>query len=202
MTELKGFSRRNNIRLYNVVEGAEKYSMPNFVEGLFKGILENDTDLGIERAHRALASKPPSGAPPRSMVVWFLKFSVKEKVLHATWKKPVNFQGQRVFIDHDYVGEILKRRKEYAPIKKALKEKGIRFQTPYPVKMQVNRRERHGSSLSLSTSRVREKEGNHLGERTFTSERDSGISNGKMEDTESDLTELIVTAVKTLGCYG
>lgn len=111
--------------------------MPKFVEGLFKDILEDNTDLGIERAHRALASKPPSGAPPRSIVVRFLKFSVKEKVLHATWKKPVNFQGQRVFFDHDYAGEILKRRKEYTPIKKALKEKGIRFQTPFPAKMRV-----------------------------------------------------------------
>jgi hypothetical protein len=42
-----------------------------------------------------------------------------------------------VFFDHDYAGEILKRRKEYTPIKKALKEKGIHFQTPFPAKMRV-----------------------------------------------------------------
>jgi hypothetical protein len=47
-----------------------------------------------------------------------------------------------VFFDHDYAGEILKRRKEYTPIKKALKEKGIRFQTPYPAKMWVYRQEK------------------------------------------------------------
>jgi hypothetical protein len=41
-----------------------------------------------------------------------------------------------VFFDHDYAGETLKR-KEYTPIKKALKEKGIRFQTSYPAKMRV-----------------------------------------------------------------
>ena len=84
VTELDGFSHRHTISLYNVVEGAEKNLMSKFVEGLFKDILEDDTDLGIERAHRALAPKPPSGAPPRSIVVRFLKFSVKEKVLHAT----------------------------------------------------------------------------------------------------------------------
>ena len=44
VTELEGFSRRNNIRLYNVVEGAEKDSMPKFVDGRFKDILEDDTD--------------------------------------------------------------------------------------------------------------------------------------------------------------
>ena len=42
-----------------------------------------------------------------------------------------------MFFDHDYMGEILNRRNEYTPIKKALKEKGIRFQTPLPAKMQV-----------------------------------------------------------------
>jgi hypothetical protein len=100
---------------------------------------------------------------------------------------------------------------------KALKENGIRFQTPYPAKMQVflengpvtyqhadeaaEDLKSRGSPVeytarrkvtspverlsrlshgSLLTSRVMEKEGNHLGERTFTSEGDSGISNGKM----------------------
>lgn len=73
--------------------------------------------MGIKRTHRALASNPLSVAPPRSIVACFLQFSVKERVLRAAF-------------DHDHVGKILKRRKEYTAIKKALNEKGIRFQTP------------------------------------------------------------------------
>ena len=40
-------------------------------------------------------------------------------------------------LDHDYAPEVLKQRKEYAQVKAALKEKKIRFQTPFPAKMRV-----------------------------------------------------------------
>ncbi|CAL1585089.1 unnamed protein product [Knipowitschia caucasica] len=39
-------------------------------------------------------------------------------------------QNKRVFFDHDYATDVQQRRKEYAPIKKLLKENQIRFQTP------------------------------------------------------------------------
>ncbi|KAF0039217.1 hypothetical protein F2P81_007452 [Scophthalmus maximus] len=69
--------------------------------------------------------KPFSGAPPCSSVVRFLQFNIKEKILHAAWKKPIFIQEKRVFFDHDYT-EIVQQ----TPIKKVLKEKRIRFQTP------------------------------------------------------------------------
>lgn len=37
---------------------------------------------------------------------------------------------KQVFFDHDYPNEIVQKRKTYMGIKKVLKEKGIRFQTP------------------------------------------------------------------------
>lgn len=36
-----------------------------------------------------------------------------------------------ISFDHDFASEIVKKNKEYNTIKKALKEKGIRFQTPH-----------------------------------------------------------------------
>uniref|UniRef100_A0AAV2LC09 Uncharacterized protein n=1 Tax=Knipowitschia caucasica TaxID=637954 RepID=A0AAV2LC09_KNICA len=39
-------------------------------------------------------------------------------------------QKKRVFFDHDYATDVQQRIKEYAPIKKLLKENQIRFQTP------------------------------------------------------------------------
>lgn len=52
-----------------------------FIENFIKTELGNDLGrgLGIEHAHRAMAPKPPPSAPPRSVVVRFLQFSVKEK---------------------------------------------------------------------------------------------------------------------------
>lgn len=141
ITELEGHSRRNNIRIYGIREGAEGTSMTNFVTNLIKTNLEADnasdmSDLSIERAYRASGAKPPEAAAPRSTVVRFARYTTKEKVLSAAWKKPITVDGKRIYFDHDYATGVMEKRREYLPIKKILKEKGIRFHTPL-TKMRV-----------------------------------------------------------------
>lgn len=55
---------------------------------------------------------------------------MKEKILHAAWKKELRVQNKRVYFDHDYATEVQNKRKEYIPIKKTLLDNGKRFQTP------------------------------------------------------------------------
>ncbi len=132
VTELEGHSWRNNIRVYRIRETAEGTSVINFVEKLIKTELSVDIspDSGIEWAHRALGTRPPDSTTPKFIVMRFLKFSTKEKVLRTSWKKPIIFEGKRAAFNHDYATDVLSKRKEYIPVKKMLKEKGIRFQTP------------------------------------------------------------------------
>uniref|UniRef100_A0A3B5Q2F2 L1 transposable element RRM domain-containing protein n=1 Tax=Xiphophorus maculatus TaxID=8083 RepID=A0A3B5Q2F2_XIPMA len=143
ITDLEGRSRRNNLRVYGIPENAEGTSMQRYMENMLKTELGDSLDLGseknlgIERAHRALGAQPPAGAPPRSTVVRFLKFNVKEQILRAAWKRPIYIQEKRIFFDHDYAENIQLKRREYAPVKKALKENAIRFQTPM-AKMRVH----------------------------------------------------------------
>lgn len=89
MTDLEGRSRRNNIRIYGIHEDAEGTSAVTFIENFIKTELGNEliAGLGIECTHHAMAPKPPPSSPPHSMVVHFLQFYVKEKILHAAWKK-------------------------------------------------------------------------------------------------------------------
>lgn len=86
--------------------------------------------LQIQCAHRALARKPERNQPPRSIVVHFLEFNTKEAVLKKAWGKKIMLEGRRLSFDHDYATEVIQKRKAYAGIKRLLKEKGIRFQTP------------------------------------------------------------------------
>lgn len=135
ITELEGHSRRNNIRIYGISEGSEGTSMINFVENLIKSELGASIgldDLGIERAHRALGPQPSDNKPPRSTIVRFMRYTTKESILSAAWnrKDPISIDGKRVFFDHDYAAGVMEKRREYLPIKKVLKEKGIRFHTP------------------------------------------------------------------------
>lgn len=58
--------------------------------------------------------------------------------MKAAWqKRGFVFQGKRVNIDHDYAPDVLKKRKEHAEAKRVLREKKIRFQTPFPAKLRV-----------------------------------------------------------------
>lgn len=139
LTDLEARSRRNNIRLYGVPEGAEGDNTEEFIGGFIKAELAPaDTELGIQRCHRALGSRPPPGANPRSIVIYFLQYKTKELVLRAAWKKKeVYLNGKRIYFDHDYPTETQKKRMAYAPVRKLLKEKGLRFQTPPPAKLRV-----------------------------------------------------------------
>lgn len=141
LTDIEARSRQNNLRIYGIPEGSEGSNLLEFVTRLIKselGLLSTETEIGIQRCHRALAPKPPRDAPPRSLVLCFQEFRVKEQVLHTAWKKKeIRFEGKRIYFDSDYPPEILKRRKEYVGILKELKSKGIRFQTPYPAKLRV-----------------------------------------------------------------
>lgn len=62
----------------------------------------------------------------------FLQFETKEMVLQKVWqKKGIQVGDKKIQFDHDYPTEIVQKRKTYLNIKKTLKEKGIRFQTPF-----------------------------------------------------------------------
>lgn len=90
ITDQEGCSQRNNIRIYGVMEGAEgnSPSMIAFVEDMLKEKLELETSLSlqIERAHQALAQRPPENPPPRSIMVNFLSYR-KEDILRTAWRK-------------------------------------------------------------------------------------------------------------------
>lgn len=133
LTDLESRSRRNNLRIYGVSEDAEGESVPNFVQELLKSELHlpEDVNLKIQKAHRSLAQKPADGAQPRPIIVNFLEFATKERVLREVWKKKIQVGNRVLSFDHDYATEVVLKRKEYNAAKRILKEKGVRFQTPF-----------------------------------------------------------------------
>lgn len=90
-----------------------------------------DVDLQIQRAHRALASKPGPNSRLKSIIVNFQQYITKEMVIQKAWRKKIMIDEKPLYFDHDYTAAVLHQRKAYNNIKKALKEKGIRFQMPF-----------------------------------------------------------------------
>lgn len=139
LTDLEARSRRNNIRIHGIPEGVEGDNMKTFLEEFIKTELSlPDISLNIQRCHRSLGSRPPQGSNPRSVIVYFLEYTTKERVLRSAWgKKEIHYNGKRVFFEQDYPAEIVMKRKAYTSIRRVLKEKEIRFQTLHPAKLRV-----------------------------------------------------------------
>ncbi|CAL9706167.1 unnamed protein product [Knipowitschia caucasica] len=145
LTDQEWRSRRDNVRIYGIPEQAtgdtNSKTMITFVDKLLREKLEipPSVNLQIERAHRALAPKPPPDAKPRSILVKFLSFRVKEEVIRSAWQmKGFILDGHKISLDHDYAPAVLMKRKAYAEARRVLKAKNIRFQTLYPARLRVH----------------------------------------------------------------
>uniref|UniRef100_A0A8C6M149 L1 transposable element RRM domain-containing protein n=1 Tax=Nothobranchius furzeri TaxID=105023 RepID=A0A8C6M149_NOTFU len=141
LTSLEAYSRRESLRLHGVPEGAETGvpSVTHFAEKLLRENLgiSPSTALQIQRAHRVLSPPPPDGSQPRSILVKFLCFTIKE-VLRLAWqKKGFMLNSNKISLDHDYPPEIMAMRREYVETQMVLKEKNLRFRTLYPVWLKV-----------------------------------------------------------------
>lgn len=80
LEDLEMRSRRNNMRIFGVLEGTESQSssVAKFVDTWLREELGLDTEMQIQRAHRATVPKPDPGQPPRSIGINFQQFSTKE----------------------------------------------------------------------------------------------------------------------------
>ena len=58
-------------------------------------------------------------------------------VLREAFGTKVTVGDEKLGFDHEYPPEVVKKRKDYVPMKKLLNEKGIVFQSPY-MKLKVH----------------------------------------------------------------
>lgn len=95
VVDLESRSRRNNMRIYGVPEEKEGRSVIEFVNKLFKCHLTLPEGL-IQRAHRASIPKPSAVASPRSIIVNFLEFHVKELVFRKAWQQKMEINKKDI----------------------------------------------------------------------------------------------------------
>lgn len=78
LIDLEARSRRNNVHIYGIPEGAEGNNILEFTDNFIKTELGlPDTPLGIQRCHHLLGPKPLQESNPRSVVIGFLEFKTR-----------------------------------------------------------------------------------------------------------------------------
>lgn len=141
-TDLESRSRRQNLRIIGVSEGAEGASATRFMADFFTEVLgpENFTSpVIIDRAHRSLASKPKSGGRPRPILVRLHYFAEKERILGISkGKGRLFYRDTPVHIFPDLPAEVGKLRAAFNPVKAKLRAAKVEYSLFFPAVLSVN----------------------------------------------------------------
>uniref|UniRef100_A0A3Q1C1U7 L1 transposable element RRM domain-containing protein n=1 Tax=Amphiprion ocellaris TaxID=80972 RepID=A0A3Q1C1U7_AMPOC len=154
--DLENRSRRSNLRLVGLPEFKEQGDMCAFLEKWILKTLGQDNfpqPPVIERAHRVggpIRGHAPgsreSTARPRAVVMKFLNFADKVRVIQAARKKGNIFvDNNKVMFFPDLSSDLLKRRKVFDPVRKELAShsiRGLRYGIIYPATLLVTVRGR------------------------------------------------------------
>lgn len=140
--DLEARSRRNNIRIVGVREGAETGKTPSeFIAGLLKEKLGLSVTPTLDRAHRTLgARRDGAGAPPRAFVVRCHYYIEKEEILKKAREMERTPEGRsgRIHIFPDYTQEVNNKRAAFKEARSLLRTYGgVRYGLRYPATLVI-----------------------------------------------------------------
>lgn len=151
--DLEGRSRRNNIRIIGVPEGAEGTRPTDFVAELLPKLLGEENfnlPLVVDRAHRSLQPRPADGARPRPIIARIHLFQVKEKIMQLRrLHGPLQFRSNKVWIFPDYTSSVMERRKQFVEVLRELRNLKIKHSLRYPARLHI---ELNGQSHTFTAS--------------------------------------------------
>lgn len=151
-------SKRNNLRLINIKEGAEAGGLDDLIDKILRYILdlkEGEKPPEVDRAHRAPRPRPDPSQPPRAIFIRLLRWSDRKNILQAAGKKSSLFwEGTRFFVRQDLSARVQQQRAAYSDIIEKIKSKGYRFGILYPARLIITidgQRLTYGSTAEAET---------------------------------------------------
>ncbi|KAI2644157.1 LINE-1 type transposase domain-containing protein 1 [Labeo rohita] len=130
--DLEARSRRSNLRLVNLPEGAEGEDACVFLENWLPEV------LNLERAHRVGQKSMSNIAAPRTMIMKFLNYKDKMIVIRAARAKgQILFRNRPVRFYEDLATGVHKKQKEFDAVRQQLRSMGIRYGMIPPARLIV-----------------------------------------------------------------
>lgn len=134
-------SRRNNIRIVGLPEGAEGRNPTTFTEDLFRSLLPAarlSPYFTVERAHRVPPRPGPEGAPPRTFILRLMNFRDRDELLRAARQAgKLPYRNTNLMMFPDYTVETQRQRRSFDGVKAALRAKGVAYSVLFPAKLRV-----------------------------------------------------------------
>ncbi|KAF3842601.1 hypothetical protein F7725_024552 [Dissostichus mawsoni] len=129
--DLQNRARRQNLRLYQIPEGTEGRDMVAFIKKLLPTVLPSlplkEDDIRIDQ-----------NDPPRSILVGFADYTVKEQILRQAWTQgQVKMGDRQIYFDNDYSPELQRKRAQVRYVIKELKQKNVKAKCLYPARLRM-----------------------------------------------------------------
>lgn len=145
--DLEAQSRRSNVRLVNLPEGAEGTDVCGFLERWIPEALELAPLRGmftIERAHRLGPRRDhTTKSTPRTLIMKFLNYKDKEAVMRAAkTKRQILYKNQQVQFYQDMAAEMHKKVRAFGEARRQLRSLGLRYGIIHPARLIVTYKER------------------------------------------------------------
>lgn len=186
--DLEARSRRCNIRLMGLPESTQTGAMEKFVESLLQRLLGEGVFSNlfmVERAHRSLGPRPPPGTTPRPIIAKRLNYRDRDAALRAAREKqPLIYKGSTISIYPDFTPKVQDARRQFAPMKKQLKEWGLDYAMLYPAKLRVNTQGRSFFFTDTKTLQKTMKEWAKARKKDLPKRLEDEASGGTLDDVE------------------
>lgn len=168
-SELEGRSRRQNIRLVGLPESLDVGPRPTeffsqlLVEVFGAEALPSPPEL--DRAHRSLMPKPGPHQKPRSVVMCFHRYKIKDLVMREARRRrgTLEYRGHKLQFYEDYSVDVLKQRAQYKDVMAELYRRGFRPSLLFPARLRITipgGETRRLASVSEATRFLESTEGN------------------------------------------
>lgn len=144
IADMEDRSRRSNLRLVGLKEGAEGGDAISFLETNIPKWLPSlvESPISIERAHR-IYSRTGNSNTPRTLIFKLLNYRDRQLILKAARATESLQHGEsRISFYPDYSLETTKKRKAFSDVKKKLNSHGIQSFLRFPAILKVTHGQR------------------------------------------------------------
>lgn len=133
--------RRQNLRVVGFPLGVEGANAVDFLEKWLLETLGHCSPIEIERAHRALQRRPSVQGAPRAFVLKLLRYRDVTRILDAARKRgELQYGNSRIMIFPDLSPMLHQKRMAFTPLKKQLRQAGVKYGMLYPAILRVDMR--------------------------------------------------------------
>lgn len=145
VADMEDRSRRSNLRLVGLREGAEGDNCIAFLKANLSTWIPSvaNRDIKIERAHRLYADRNTNVSRPRTIIFKLLDYSDRQAILNgARAVFPVKHGTDTLRFFPDFSADTTKKRKAFAEVRKRIEASGIQTFLLFPATLKITYRGR------------------------------------------------------------